>query len=1126
LHRARKSVALVLSALTLALAAPAMAPAGPQRAAHRISLGPMTSSPSGSAPRSGAAAPRQRPVSAVDQNAVEGTTRSMERVLPYEFRGDVRDLPQFPLGRAISQRPYIPDFHPPKPTKFTTLAAGAPPGILPANIPLAPMPSPLQNFAGLSLSDSCAGGQCGGGWPPDTNGDVGLNHYILAVNDAYAIYSKTGALLAAFTENQLWSGAGPNPCNGDSGGDPVVLYDQLADRWILTHFAFAFSGLDPVSPFYECIAVSKTSDPVAGGWWLYPLRMDPGGTGLPPVDSINDYPKFGIWPDCLYMASNEFDIPSNAFVGTAYASFSRSDLENGSALTWSLGFLNNTSDPFTMIPSNLRGTSAGAVPPSGTPNYFVSQSQIGFAFEVRKFAAGANCGAGGSLGFPANVSQTIYTAFPEIVVPQPNTANLLDVVDDRLMQKVQYRRVANAESLWVVHSVQNVGGTVRPQWAQIDVTGGAIAAAPVQQQIYAPDTTLYRWMGSIAADSQGNIALGYSTSNGTSPNFPSIAYSGRLATDPPSSLSQTETQLIAGAGSQTNSCGSAPCHRWGDYTAMSVDPVDDCTFWYTNQYYSSGATGAVGDWQTRIGSFSFPSCTGTVALNPNGVPFNTQVVGTTSATTDVQLANSGSSTLNVTSISLTGASAGDFVLAAPASGSPACSFAASGINAGSSCFFGVQFKPAATGARSASVSVADDASTSPQKVALVGTALTTVTLNPTSVPFNTQLVGTTSATTDVQLTNSGSSTINVTSITLTGTSPGDFVLAAPASGSPACSFAASSINAGSSCFFGVRFKPTATGARSASVSVADDAPDSPQAIALTGTGMVVPAVSLSAASFAFGNVNVGDSAAASPPITLTNSGNGPLTITSFTLTGTDAGQYTQTNTCPVSPATLAAGANCTVTPKSQPISTGAKNDASLSIFDDAPGSPHTIALTSSGVDFALAGPTAAVTVAAGQPANFTMNLTTIGAPTLNAVAFTATGNPAATTVSFNPQSIPAGSVTGSTMLTVTTTARGAAPPMPAHPVVLPPVLLWLVIAASALTILVALRRTMRKPRLAYYLPLALLLISTALATGCGGGGGSGVPQGTPAGTSTITVSATSGSAGNVNRAIQVTLTVQ
>jgi hypothetical protein len=227
---------------------------------------------------------------------------------------------------------------------------------------------------------------------------------------------------------------------------------------------------------------------------------------------------------------------------------------------------------------------------------------------VRQFTAGPNCGAGGTLSAATDVSQTSYT-FPAANVPQPGTTNTLDSISDRLMQKVQYRKVGAAESLWVVHNVQT-STTVKPQWAQIGVTGGVISTTPVQQQIYAPDTTLHRWMGSLAVDSQGNMALGYSTSNGTAPNFPSIAYSGRLAPDPLNTLPQSEVQLVAGAASQTNNCGGGPCSRWGDYTAMSVDPADDCTFWYTNEYYSSTANGTSGNWQTRIGSFKFPSCPG------------------------------------------------------------------------------------------------------------------------------------------------------------------------------------------------------------------------------------------------------------------------------------------------------------------------------------------------------------------------------------------------------------------------------------------------------------------------------------------------------------------------------------
>ena len=504
---------------------------------------------------------------AQERDAPVAHTYGIQRVEPARFNGDVRNLPQVVGPQRLhlwneweepeSRHPIVP----PTPEE--------------GNISLAPMPAPTHNFAGLGFGSGVTGGQAGAGWPPDTNGDVGPNHVIEAVNDAWGIFDKsTGTIVAAFTENSLWSGAGTGtPCDNSNFGDPVVVHDGLADRWILSNFAFHTSAGNPVSPFYQCFAVSQTSDPVSGGWFLYAVRMDPGGAGLPPVSTLNDYPKFGVWTDCLYMSSNEFTFPAGAFAGTAFASFSRTAMYSGAALTGSnssLGFLANASDPFTMIPSNLLGTGAGSIPPAGTPNYYVSESQTAFAFEVRKFTAGAGCGSGGTLGAPTNVSQTTYTTPSSNIVPQPPPAtgsNTLDSLGDRMMQKVQYRKIGGVESLWVVHSVRSSGtSTTRPQWAQIDVTGGTVATTPVQQQIYAPDTTLYRWMGSLAVDSLGNMALGYSTSNATSPNFPSLAYSGRLVDDPLNNLPQTETVLIAGNGSQINTCGGAACHRWGDYS--------------------------------------------------------------------------------------------------------------------------------------------------------------------------------------------------------------------------------------------------------------------------------------------------------------------------------------------------------------------------------------------------------------------------------------------------------------------------------------------------------------------------------------------------------------------------------
>ncbi len=501
---------------------------------------------------------------------VEALTMALPQVSPASFDGDVRDLPQdaapqqrlgreFDSPRGSKRSPPDPKQDRPDP-----------------NIPKAAMPAPIENFAGVSLSTSVTGGIAGAGYPSDVTGDVGPNHYIQGVNSSYAIFSKTGTLLAAFTENALWNGAGTGtPCDANNQGDPVVLHDGLADRWILTNFAFATPGGTPVAPFYQCIAVSKTSDPVSGGWWLYAVRMDPGGSGRPPNGLLNDYPRFGLWNDCLYMSANEFQAPNFNFAGVAFASFSRDDMYAGAPLTSAIGYLPASSNIFTMIPSNLQGTAEQFMPPPGTPNYFVSQSLTNFAFEVRKFTPGANCGAGGSLGNRVNVNQSSYSVPNGAVAQQPNTSTRLDSVGDRLMQGAEYRRIGNTESVWVSHSTRSSSfGVLRPQWAQINVTGGTVSTTPVQQQIYGPEGSRHRWMSSLAVDQQGNMALGYSTS-GTS-SFPAIAYSGRLVDDTPNMLPQTERVVVSGGGSQIFDCGPTPCERWGDYTAMRQLADADC----------------------------------------------------------------------------------------------------------------------------------------------------------------------------------------------------------------------------------------------------------------------------------------------------------------------------------------------------------------------------------------------------------------------------------------------------------------------------------------------------------------------------------------------------------------------
>ena len=539
------------------------------------------------------------------------TTVALPVALPTQYDGDLRALPQTYTPPQYYRM--LNEFEAPPSEKPPYIQPSAP--LRPNSSPLAPMPASSANFAGIGFSDTVNGGQAGGGWPPDTNGDVGPTYYIQSVNTAIAVFNKTtGARVVGFTIDQLWSVSGTTtPCLNLNDGDPIVMHDARSDRWILTDFAFGFTtGGNPKKPFYQCIAVSKTSDPVSGGWYFYAIQVDTGGTGKPPSNTLNDYPKFGLWNDgCLYMGANGFNMSTSSYAGAIFASFSTTDMYAGSALTSSIGWLaysSSSTKEFALFPADLLGSSAAALPPAGTPAYFVAESSTGFKFNVRKFTPGPNCGAGGTMSARTAVSQASYpsNSTTSDFVPQKGTSNVLDSLEDRLMQRVQYRKVGSAESLWVVHTVGDGSTTpAQSQWAQINVTGGTISTTPVQQQIFAPDTTKSRWMASLAVDKQGNMAMGYSLSSAS--DYPGIFYAGRLVSDVLNDLPQSETALVAGGASQNN-CGSSPCSRWGDYSSMTMDPVDDCTFWYTTEYYDTSAHASNGNWQTRIGSFKFPGC--------------------------------------------------------------------------------------------------------------------------------------------------------------------------------------------------------------------------------------------------------------------------------------------------------------------------------------------------------------------------------------------------------------------------------------------------------------------------------------------------------------------------------------
>jgi hypothetical protein len=326
-----------------------------------------------------------------------------------------------------------------------------------------------------------------------------------------------------------------------------------------------------------------------------------------------------------------------------------------------------------LLPSDLDGSTP---PPAGSPNYVVGLGATANTLALWKFHVDWTTPANTTFSGPTTLATA---AFSEACgggtcIPQEGTSQQLDSLADRLMYRLEYRNFGDHESLVVAHSVA-AGSSTGIRWYEIRNPGGTPTI--YQQGTYAPDSA-YRWMPSIAMDASGDIALGYSVSS--SSMYPSIRVTGRLAGDPLGQMTQGESTIVAGSGAQTGNLS-----RWGDYSSMSVDPTDDCTFWYTNEYLTSSGSF---NWHTRIGSFKLGSC------------------GSTSTTNDFSLA------ANPASLTVTqGSSGASTVSTAVTSGSAqTVTFSASGVPAGTT----VSFSPASvTAGSSATMTVAVGAATAP-----------------------------------------------------------------------------------------------------------------------------------------------------------------------------------------------------------------------------------------------------------------------------------------------------------------------------------------------------------------------------------------------------------------------------
>lgn len=437
--------------------------------------------------------------------------------------------------------------------------------------PLVPTTDEL-NFAGVGQGDY---GYSVNSAPPDTAGSVGKTQYVSWVNTDFAVFRKRDGrkVFGPVDGNTLWDGFGGG-CEASNSGDILVVYDQLADRWVLSQFAVQFL------PYLQCVAVSTTSD-ATGSYNRYSFNY--GVTEFP------DYPKMGLWPDGYYTTYNIFT-NGQSFAGSKVCAFDRAKMLVGDNATQQCVQLNSNFGG--LLPSSLEGKN---LPPDGSPNY-VFNLGTSTSLNMWKFDVDWNRPSRTRLRGPTPITVPQYqpACGGGACIPQKNTPQRLDSLADRLMYRVVYRKRRNSEQVLLSHSV-NTDSRVGVRWYELRDPGGAPSL--FQSGTFAPGDQ-FRWMPSLGIDGRGNIAVGYSRSSAT--EFPAIVYSGRVPNDPLGTLGR-ERVIQQGGGSQLPDLS-----RWGDYATMSIDPEDDCTFWFSSEYLKNSGTF---NWSTRVGSFKFPSCT-------------------------------------------------------------------------------------------------------------------------------------------------------------------------------------------------------------------------------------------------------------------------------------------------------------------------------------------------------------------------------------------------------------------------------------------------------------------------------------------------------------------------------------
>ena len=619
--------------------------------------------------------------------------------------------------------------------------------------------------------------------PSDSDIAVGPNHILEGVNVRLAVFSKTGTLLSGPTNFTTFFAPLGGPC-AQGASDPIMLYDRMADRWLVSDVGIG-------ATFAQCVGISKTNDPT-GVYFLYSFSFGA---------NLNDYPKLSTWAttsNSAYLATYNIFQNAQAFIGADLCGMDRTKMLAGNPGAAQICKMTPNNDG-GYLPSDMDGPTP---PTDGTPGLFITwnNNNPGELF-LRKltlnFAAGT-----ATLSAPASIAVANFAVPCGSCVPQLGTPQTLDTLGGTPMNRFPVRHFPDHDRAILTHVVGS-GAQVAERWYELFDPAGAVTVN--QQGTFAPDTT-FRWMGSMAEDKLGDIAIGYSASS--TAIHPAIRFTGRVPSDPSGTL-ETEASILEGTGSQTGGLS-----RWGDYTAMVVDPKDDCTFWYVNQYEKVNGSF---NWSTHIGSFAFTGCTGApapvVSLSATKLAFVKTPIGQTSPSKSVTLSNTGNAVLNISSITISG----DFIIQTNTCGAQ--------VQAGANCHVTMAFTPKAKGMRKGTLTFTDDAADSPQTVALTGTGQS-LALSPNPVNYGTVVVGQ-SSTKTVTVTNVSTATVSMTGFTITG-AINDYSITANTCGG--------TLGAGATCSIDVKFAPTVRGKRNGTLNVLNNGGGANSMDKLVGVG--------------------------------------------------------------------------------------------------------------------------------------------------------------------------------------------------------------------------------------------------------------------------------------------------